>query len=285
MMGSRHLVLSDIHENGESLIRLLNLAESSRTGFTDIWLLGDLFGHADQSRKIDKFDHSFLNALKILFEYPVAAVRGNWEYWLAHPEMDESNENQRPHRTELEERRSALATEVPDLLERIEKNEVLCPENSDNQFTLFHGCSYSCHDSRTYHAAPCESYLNPKDLNIVTRGLFENEENLATAHFLFGHTHLPGYFVYSTTTFINLWRPFRGEMTEQVTDFGNAVQRFGINPGSAGVSDGTTPCTALILDTENRTFSYLVNTDSTVSNRRKAIFSANSILNTGLTEE
>jgi predicted phosphodiesterase len=260
------------------------MAESVSPGFDDVWLLGDLFGHVDQSLGGDQFNPKFLDAVTALFEYPVEAAFGNWEYWLMHPELDEENEHQRRYRKELVERRRILSDKNPRLLDKMIKNDVIQPAESENGFTLFHGCSYACHDGSNYQAKPCESYLNPKDLNVVTHGLFENRENLKTDHFLFGHTHAPGYFAYSTTTFINMWRPFHHGMTDEPVEYGNDVQRFGINPGSAGIASGQTPRSALILDTADQTFTYIIDSEDAVNFRRKTFFSAYSMIKTSLTD-
>ena len=107
-MYKKHLVLSDIHENGESLFRFMRKAEAMESGFDDIWLLGDLFGHSNQSNGNAKFDLSFLDALDRLADYPISAVFGNWEYWLLHPERDNTSEAQAKCKAELEERRQII---------------------------------------------------------------------------------------------------------------------------------------------------------------------------------
>lgn len=256
-MYKRHLVLSDIHENGESLFRFMRKAEAIDSGFDDIWLLGDLFGHSSQSSGNADFNLPFLDALDRLSDFPISAVIGNWEYWLLHPERDDTNEAQSKCKAELVERRQIITEKKIRLFDKIMEKDVICLPEENPQFTIFHGCSYSCHDGQAYHAEPCESYLNPKDLNIVTGGLFENRENLTTPHFLFGHTHIPGYFVYSVSTFVNIWLQFTPSITEQKIEYGNGMQRFGINPGSAGAEYGDFPRTALILDTEEQTFQFI----------------------------
>lgn len=125
------------------------------------------------------------------------------------------------------------------------KKEVVCLPEENPQFTVFHGCSFPCHDGQVYHAEPCEVILNPKDLNIVTGGLFENRENLKTQHFLFGHTHIPGYFCMFRFNVCQHMATIYSLRPEQKIEYGNGIQRFGINPGSAGVRGKDFPRTAL----------------------------------------
>ena len=187
------------------------------------------------------------------------AVAGNWEYWLSHPERDRIAKDQGKYTEQLAERRELLSKKNnPALLERLAKHEViLWPEDGEKEFTLFHGCAYSCHGNSDFQPQPCECYLFPRDLNIVTRGLFGNPQNLSTPHFLFGHTHIPGYFVYSAVSMVNMWQFFTPAMQNRPIDYGTPGQRFGINPGSAGIVRKRTPRTAVLLDTKEKNFVYL----------------------------
>lgn len=228
-------------------------------GFDDIWLLGDTFGHADQSTGIDVLTQEALETLRILDRYACCAVAGNWEYWLTHPERDFTAKDQGKYSEQLAERRDLLLKKNNRaLLDRLSGHEaMLLPEKGEKEFTLFHGCSYACHGNSDYQPQPCECYLFPRDLNIVTRGLFGNPENLRTPHFLFGHTHIPGYFVYSGSTMVNMWQFFTTGLRNKVIDYGESGQRFGINPGSAGIEGKHTPRTAVLLDTGEKNFTYL----------------------------
>lgn len=132
------------------------------------------------------------------------------------------------------------------------------PESGEPEFTLFHGCSYACHGNSAYQPHPCECYLFPRDLNIVTRSLFGNPENLKTPHFLFGHTHIPGYFTYSVTSMVNMWQFFTPQQKNRPISYDDRNRRYGINPGSAGIEGKNTPRTAILLDTKEKTFTYLV---------------------------
>lgn len=229
-------------------------------GFDDIWLLGDVFGHSDDATGLDDLTQDILDGLMTLMRYQGLSVRGNWEYWLTHPERDSINKDQGKYTEQLTQRRKLLDQKKNRaLLDRLNMDSVTAgPDNGEAEFTLFHGCSYACHCNSDYQPQPCECYLFPRDLNTVTRGLFARPENLKTPHFLFGHTHTPGYFTYSVTSMINIWQFFTPAKAEQPISYGDSRQRFGINPGTAGVGGKRFPRTALLLDTYEKTFTYLV---------------------------
>lgn len=229
----------------------------------DIWFLGDLFGHADESTGEDELTQSLLNSLQVLEKYMGLAVQGNWEYWLTHPERDENNKDQGKYRAQLTQRRELLEKKENNaLLKRLSRDTVrIYPEEGAGEFTLFHGCSYECHRNSDYQPHPCECYLFPRDLNVVTRGLFGNPENLQTPHFLFGHTHTPGFFTYSVTGMVNMWQFFTTELKERPINYGDSRVRYGINPGTAGIRTRRFPRTAVLLDTAEKTFMYLVDTE------------------------
>ena len=90
-MGKRHLVLSDIHENSGSLQRILAEARKTNGGYDDIWLLGDILGHADRISGKDAFDSDVPAVIALIENETSEAVFGNWEYWLTHPEDDRVN--------------------------------------------------------------------------------------------------------------------------------------------------------------------------------------------------
>lgn len=229
-------------------------------GFDDIWLLGDLFGHSDDATGEEELTQPVLNAFQILEKYKGPAVRGNWEHWLIHPEHDARSKYQGKYRDQLVQRRELLSQrDNRALLDWIARDTIrILPEIETPEFTMFHGCSYPCHRNSDYQPHPCECYLFPRDLNIVTRGLFGNAENLKTPHFLFGHTHTPGFFTYSVTSMKNMWQFFTMDMQGRAIRYGDPGQRFGINPGSAGIETGRFPRTAVLLDTYQKTFTYLV---------------------------
>ena len=229
----------------------------------DIWFLGDLFGHADESTGEDDLTQSLLNSLQVLEKYIGLAVQGNWEYWLTHPERDENNKDQGKYRAQLTQRRELLGKKENNaLLKRLSRDTVrIYPEEGAGEFTLFHGCSYECHRNSDYQPHPCECYLFPRDLNVVTRGLFGNPENLQTPHFFFGHTHTPGFFTYSVTGMVNMWQFFTAELKGRPINYGDSRVRYGINPGTAGIRTRRFPRTAVLLDTAEKTFMYLVDTE------------------------
>ena len=241
----------------------IHAAEKTRGGLDDIWFLGDLFGHADESTGEDDLMQPVLNSLQVLEKHMGLAVQGNWEFWLTHPERDENNKYQEKYRSQLTQRRELLGKkENNTLLKRLSRDTVqIYPERGAGEFTLFHGCSYECHRNSDYQPHPCECYLYPRDLNIVTRGLFGNEENLHTPHFLFGHTHTPGFFTYSVTSRMNMWQFFTMELKDRPISYGDSSQRYGINPGTAGIETRRFPRTAVLLDTAEKTFMYLVDTE------------------------
>ena len=197
---------------------------------------------------------------QILEKYKGPAVRGNWEHWLTHPEHDIRGKYQDNYKEQLTQRRELLSKKNNKaLLDWVARDTVrILPEDGAAEFTMFHGCSYPCYRNSDYQPHPCECYLFPRDLNIVTRGLFGNPENLQTPHFLFGHTHTPGFFTYSVTSRRNMWQFFTAEMRERPIRYGDSSRRFGINPGSAGIETRRFPRTAVLLDTEEKTFMYLV---------------------------
>lgn len=238
----------------------IRTAEKLPGGFDDIWLLGDVFGHSSDATGAEDLTRDVLDDLLMLMRYSGPAVRGNWEYWLTHPERDKSNKDQGKYAAELSQRREMLTRKRgSELLERLNReNTVVFPDPSAPEFTLFHGCSYACHGNSDYQPQPCECYLFPRDLNIVTRGLFGNAENLASTHFLFGHTHIPGFFTYSVSSMVNMWQFFTYDKRNRPISYGISGQRFGINPGSAGIGAKNLPRTALLLDTGEKTFTYLI---------------------------
>ena len=186
-----------------------------------------------------------------------------------HPEKDRENEAQQNFIESLSTRRTAFRRKKISLVKRMMENSTLALPEKNPEFTLFHGCSFSCHDTTEYHADPWESYLYPHDLNIVTRSLFGSSENLRTPHFLFGHTHKPGFFVYSKTSLVTMWRMFSIEMSEVPVYYGHENQRFGINPGSAGIAQRNIPRTAMILDTAEKTFQYIIDEDDSMEVNRR----------------
>ena len=258
-MNRRHLVLSDLHENSEALKRFIQIAEARPGGFDDIWLLGDVFGHSVEATGAYDLTRPVLDDLMSLMRYDGYAVQGNWEYWLSHPERDPNNKDQGKYSEQLIQRRELLAGyNGRPLLDRLTRDSVLIhSENGTPEFTLFHGCSYPCHRNSDYQPEPCECYLFPRDLNIVTRGLFGDPGHLASPHFLFGHTHIPGYFTYSVTGMVNMWQFYTDQLKDTPVSYGDEALRFGINPGSAGIAEKNHPRTALLLDTGEKTFTYL----------------------------
>lgn len=261
-MNKRHLVLSDIHENSGSLERILVEAERTAGGFDDIWVLGDIIGHADRISGKDASVSDIPAVFALIHDRTTESVFGNWEYWLTHPEDDSANPAQAKYRAQLEMLRVTLSESPDNLWAKFPKNEIVSVPVGGPCFTLFHGCSFMMVDRHEYSTAPWESYLYPKDLNRVTRGLFENANHLATDHFCFGHTHLPGYFVYSTTTLTNAWMQFSPGWLGKVFSYRNRVQRFGINPGSVGDNLPGFPRTAVIIDPEAGTFEYVADPKS-----------------------
>ena len=222
--------------------------------------MGDVFGHSSDSTGEDDLTQPVLNDLMALLRYDGPAVSGNWEFWLSHPERDSMYKDQGKYAEQLSQRRELLAQKKnKPLLDRFRGETVrIWPEKGTPEFTLFHGCSYACHGNSDYQPHPCECYLFPRDLNTVTRGLFGNPENLCTPHFLCGHTHTPGYFTYSVTSMVNVWQFFTPEQVNVPVSYGDSSQRFGINPGSAGIAGKNLPRTALLLDTNEKTFTYLI---------------------------
>ena len=261
-MSNRHLVLSDIHENSGSLQRIIEEARKTDGGYDDIWLLGDIFGHADRISGKDAFVSDIPAVMAMIQDETAEAVFGNWEYWLAHPEDDRTNPAQEKNQAQLSGLRESLNGTLDGLLKRLSMKSLTVVPREDPEFTLFHGCSFPIHNGNGHSPAPWESYLYPKELNRVTRGLFENRDHLATDHFLFGHTHMPGYFVYSTRTMTNAWMQFNENWLGKVFPFRNGVQRFGINPGSVGERQSGYPRTALIVDQSRSTFEYIADPKS-----------------------
>ncbi len=252
--------MSDLHENFLALQRFIRIAERQPGGFEDLWLLGDIFGHSDEATGDADLTQSVIDELSLLLRYGGYAVRGNWEYWLSHPERDELNRDQGKYTGQLVQRRALLSRKNNSaLLELLSQDIVTAAgENGEAEFTLFHGCSYACHGNSDYQPEPCECYLFPRDLNTVTRGLFGNPENLGTPNFLFGHTHTPGYFAYAAASMVNMWQFFTYDQKNHPVFYGDCSRRWGINPGSAGIEGKNIPRTALLLDTYEKTFTYLI---------------------------
>lgn len=228
-------------------------------GFDDIWLLGDVFGHSWESTGIEDLTQDVLDEFRILSQRIGLAVKGNWEHWLSHPQRDRTYKDQGKYTEQLAQRRALLAKEKnKPLTEFLSWKLVRVSSEEEPEFSLFHGCSYACHGNSDYQPHPCECYLFPRDLNIVTRGLFGNRENLKTPHFLFGHTHTPGYFTYAVGSMVNMWQFFTLDQKNRPISYADSGRRYGINPGSAGIEGKNTPRTAVLLDTKEKTFTYLI---------------------------
>ncbi len=254
-MGDKHLILSDIHENG---IAVRNFLKKANGRFDDIWLLGDVFGHSEESVGSWQLDGTSFSGVEQLFDFPIFCVWGNWEYWLSHPENDQKNSAQKSHEESLNSRRKLFSSDpYKKIIDSVSEHDILLLPEDSPQFTLFHGCCFSCQQNSEYSPAPWESYLLPHDINTVTREIFGKPETLQTDHFLFGHTHIAGFFVYSKSTMVTMWRVFSKNMLETTIDYSNENQRFGINPGSAGISVNGSPRTAILMDTKERVFQYL----------------------------
>ena len=199
-----------------------------------------------------------LDNYRIIQKYKGPAVQGNWEYWLTHPERDH-NTYQVKYAEQLKQRRQLFRNKDNNaMLEYMTQHTDLIRDS----FTLFHGCTYPCHGNSDYQPHPCECYLFPRDLNTVTRGLFGSPQNLTTPHFLFGHTHIPGFFTYSLSSMKNMWQHFTLSMQNRPISYGDSTLRFGINPGTAGIKTRRFPRTALLLDTTRKNFTYLVDTEA-----------------------
>ena len=56
----------------------------------------------------------------------------------------------------------------------------------------------------------------------------------------------------------NMWQFFTTDQANRPINYGDRRQRFGINPGSAGIQTQRFPRTAILLDTAEKTFSYLL---------------------------
>ncbi len=251
-MKTRHLVLSDLHENFAALERFIAAAEATCGGLDDIWLLGDTFGHSDESTGMDELTQSAIERLRASLTRVSEAVAGNWEFWLAHPERD--SRDREKHDEQLNARRELLQKKKNRDLFKFLNGETV---RVHGDFTLFHGCGYACFGNSGYRPAACECYLFPRDLNIVTRGLFGSAEHLTTRHFLFGHTHTPGWFAYSEESMVSMWQFFTPDLAGREYSYGDGRRRFGINPGSAGIAGRKIPRTALLLDSAAETFMYL----------------------------
>ena len=236
------------------------MAEKTKGGLDDIWLLGDVFGHSDTATGNEDLSQSVIDAFRNFEKYRGPVVCGNWEYWLTHPDSDARNKYQWKYREQLAQRRELLGRKNNRaLLDWLARDSVrIFPDQGQGEFTMFHGCSYVCYRNSDFQPHPCECYLFPRDLNIVTRGLFGNRENLKTPHFLFGHTHTPGFFTYSVSSMVNMWQFFTMDLKNRPITYGDSRQRFGINPGSAGIETRRFPRTAVLLDTAEKTFTYLV---------------------------
>lgn len=58
-----------------------------------------------------------------------------------------------------------------------------------------------------------------------------------------------------------MWQFFTMELKDRPISYGDSSQRYGINPGTAGIETRRFPRTAVLLDTAEKTFTYLVDTE------------------------
>lgn len=249
------LVLSDIHQDDRALESLLKHAKD----YDCIWFLGDVVGHEDHTEHKYNGYKGDIQACYDLLKYSNAhCIIGNWEDWLLTPEND-SNENahQQPYSRELSQARLTLAKNG--ILEWIHTwPELLIFE----PFTLVHG---SIDSDGVEGSKPNETYITPEKLKLVKRIFLHNK--LTTPHMLFGHTHIPGYFV-CNNDHMPEWIPIKeADLNKEVryNIFDHSLH-FVINPGSLSLNRtgrmsnkfwNDALGTALQIDTKNAVFRYL----------------------------
>lgn len=236
----RHLVISDLHEDYQALHQVLN-----DVNYDDVWFLGDAIGLHNNHRK------NYQDAekcLSLLHEVNAICVSGNWEMWLK--QLDEGNQTTQPLSTWWKELWGLEQNLSPDLLAYLQDWP---QEKTDGSFSLFHGSPYQV----DLEYAPWETYLEPPQAIVVNRIFALDKIN--TQHFIFGHTHLPGYFHYNGRS--SRWVDLSPDILEQDIPIAGPPVRYAFNPGSLGGVRAPLK-TALLLNTAKCSYRFLkVNTN------------------------
>jgi predicted phosphodiesterase len=252
---ARILILADIHNDDRNLRAILK-----DDGLYDfVWCLGDVCGHKNYTQK-KGYEGDAAACYHLLMEKKAICIRGNWEEWLLHPELDDNDPDQRNFNDELTSMRERCLNNGAG--EWIIKLPAQRTKNK-KQFTLVHGCIAPSDQPADQNEKVMNRYLFPERAKIVQRIFLYDK--LPGQHMLFAHTHMPGYFrIYKQNQ--PLWKGITPE------DIGREIKipeddsiHFLINPGSINLNRNRTnddfyddlPSTAVILDTGHQTFSYI----------------------------
>jgi len=231
----RHLVISDLHEDYQALYEMLD-----KVNYDDVWFLGDAIGLHNNHRK------NYQNAekcLSLLQEINAVCVSGNWEMWLR--QLDEGNQATQWASTWWEELQGLEQNLSPDLLTYIQSWP---QEKTNGSFSLFHGSPYQVYPDY----APYETHLDPPRSIKVNR-IFATGK-VSTPYFIFGHTHLPGYFHYNGRT--SRWIDLSPGILGQDIAIASPPVRYAFNPGSLGGVRAPIK-TALLLNTAKCSYRFL----------------------------
>ena len=241
----KHLIFSDLHEDHEALLCMLDAAEQMG-GYDDIWFLGDALGKRDESSK-----GSPIECLQFLQQYVKICVIGNWEGWLRQPEKDDDPSSfQYKWAPLLKSLREQLP---PELMEFVYGWDWKLLPNSS--VTITHGCTHQEYDADYLRAAPWETYIEAGDLALVEK-IYSRPDLLTTPHLIVGHTHNPGYHHFNGN--YPEWKGLTPQGANQWIEMDSFKGRYLWNPGSASDNRGSFPLpTALMLDTDARTFCFL----------------------------
>ncbi len=262
---TKHLVISDIHQDDRALQSLLKSAKD----YDAIWCLGDVAGHKDQLEKKyagEGYTGDVLACYQMLREINAKCIIGNWEGWLLQQERDnDETAYQHPYASELAEIRDVLkGTDILDWIKCWETSMYL-----DNLFTLVHG---SIDNNGNDKAKMWETYIRPKrpgvkqdvknhdDIELIHNIFWRKKLN--TPHMLHGHTHIPGHFIWNR----NLPEWYGPDLDyEYPYNYRNRTSHYIVNPGSLSlnrVSNGSAferdlQGTALVIDTHKHVFYYI----------------------------
>ena len=244
-MMTTHLIISDVHEDIQSLNLLL---DNYKGQFQDIWLLGDVAGHSEHLNGAA----DVVICYQILYEYHkqnrLTCVAGNWEKWAWSTSPSAFSVR---WENELNEVRKKISdNELRDWITGWPITD------SRDDFTLTHGWIDKLPDQK--NSELWETYLGEKYTDSVNLAFLFNR--IHTPHALLGHTHNPGYFLHNEIEGQSKWIDLDSSLLGQEQKYQRSGIRYIFNPGSlsgARSSRHNGLKTAILLDTDRKTFRFI----------------------------
>jgi predicted phosphodiesterase len=242
---SRHLIVSDVHENIEALKSAVQIARDQHGGFDDIWCLGDVVGYHDGDGYQQIRDaENYIECLEFLRDQGALAIRGNWEQW-----MFTADEGRTPGTDEPRYQKLLISRRA-----QIENRHLLDYVRSwplsakITNFTLYHATP-PLNDAERYWEPYLGTFSGGRIADIFSNNVIE------TSYFLFGHTHTPCFWDHNSI--------FTKRHLISYEEFGHPIKinknynlQFAINPGSVGEGRDA-PSTAMLLNDTIDELSFL----------------------------